>query len=61
MHVESAQFDAWNALQLLDGTSELSTFKGEAKATVAVVGECFPGAVLFKQDVGAQANTSALS
>ena len=61
MHVESAQLDAWNALQLFDGTSEFFTFKGEAKATVAVVGERFPGAVLFKQDICAQANTSALS
>lgn len=61
MHVESAQLDARNASQLLDGPCELPAFKREAKAAVAVVGERLPGTVLFKQDVGAQADASALS
>lgn len=59
--MESAQLDARNASQLLDGPCELPAFKGEAEAAVAVVGERLPGAVLFKQDVGAQSDASALS
>ena len=47
--------------QLFDGARELSSFKGEAEAAVAVVRERLPGAVLFKQDIGTQTDAGALA